>query len=251
MKNKQNNELAVCGFAAVCALEGHIDKISRLYFAADRAPALGRLCRALAQRKIPYNQVASPEELQKLCGSIHHQGTVAMIDFPAPGAVTAEGLASWAAQKKKVLYLDRVGNANNFGAIVRSAAFFGFSHVVIPEDEQQAMITTSAYRVAVGGMEQVSVYTVLSGTAFLEGARGAFVRVGSDSRGTVPVREARKKIADSPFILILGNEEDGLSVSVRRHCDILAAILSPAPDNKIDSLNVAQAASVLMYGLSQ
>ncbi|MDR3283715.1 MAG: RNA methyltransferase [Treponema sp.] len=250
MKNKRNNELAVCGFAAVRALEQHIEKISRLYFTADRAPAFGNLCRTLSQRKIPYNQVASPEELQKLCGSIHHQGAVAMIEAPELGAVTGAELSAWAAQKEKALFLDRIGNANNFGAIVRSAAFFGFSRIVIPEDEQQAMITTSAYRVAEGGMEQVSVYTVLSATAFLEGARRWFVRVGSDARGVVPVREARKEIADNSFILILGNEEDGLSFSVRRHCDILAAIPSPAPENNIDSLNVAQAASVLMYELS-
>jgi TrmH RNA methyltransferase len=250
MKNKLNHELAVCGFEAVLALERHSEKIRRLYFTADRAPALGNLCRALAERKIPYNLVESPEELQKLCGSLHHQGVVSMLDYPVLSPVTAQELAAWSAQKEKVLFLDHIGNANNFGAIVRSAAFFGFSHIVIPEDEEQAMITTSAYRVAQGGMEQVAVYGVLSGAAFLEAARGRFVRVGSDVRGKVPVWEVRQQTAGRALILIVGNEEAGLSYTVRRECDMLAVIPSPWAENEIDSLNAAQAASVLMYELS-
>jgi TrmH RNA methyltransferase len=251
MKNKLNHELAVCGFETVLALERNIDKITRLYFTADRAPALGSLCSALARKKIPYNQVASPDELQKLCGSIHHQGIVAMIDFPESAPVTEAELSEWATHKAKVLLLDRIGNANNFGAILRSAAFFGFAHVVIPEDEQQALITTSAYRVAQGGMESVAIYAVRSSAAFLDGALGRFVRVGSDANSGVLVRTLAAKTVGRPVILVLGNEETGISRAVSQRCDMLAAIQSPVSDNKIDSLNVAQAASVLMYALRE
>jgi TrmH RNA methyltransferase len=235
----------------VRALEQNIEKISRLYFTADRAPALGGLCHALAIKKIPYNQVASPDELQKLCGSIHHQGMVAMIDFPESAPVTEAELSEWAGQKAKVLLLDRIGNANNFGAILRSAAFFGFAHVVIPEGEQQTLITTSAYRIAEGGMESVTVYAVRSGTAFLDGAAGRFVRVGTDTNSKVPVRAVAEQTAGKAVILVLGNEETGISRAVGQRCDMLAAIQSPVSGNKIDSLNVAQAASVLMYALCE
>jgi TrmH RNA methyltransferase len=249
MKNKLNHELAVCGFEAVLALEQNIDKISRLYFTADRAPALGALCSALARKKIPYNQVASPDELQKLCGSIHHQGAVAMIDFFSPAPVTEAELFAWAGQKAKVLLLDRIGNANNFGAILRSAAFFGFAHVIIPEDEEQTLITTSAYRIAEGGMESVTIYSVRSSAAFLDGAAGRFVRVATDAKSGTPVRTVAAKTIGKPVILVLGNEENGIARAVVQRCDMLASIQSPVRDNKIDSLNVAQAASVLMYAL--
>ena len=83
MKNKLNKELAVCGFEAVKALERNSpEKIQRLYFTADRASQFGDLCRSMAKRKAPYNQVESGTELEKLCGSVHHQGVVAMIPQP-------------------------------------------------------------------------------------------------------------------------------------------------------------------------
>ena len=46
MKNKQKNELAVCGFAAVKTLEKqNLQKIKRLYFSKEKAPLFGGLCK--------------------------------------------------------------------------------------------------------------------------------------------------------------------------------------------------------------
>ena len=42
--------------------------------------------------------------------------------------------------KEKLVFLDLVGNSNNLGAIIRSAAFFGIRHIIIPENEKQASI---------------------------------------------------------------------------------------------------------------
>ena len=70
MKNKKNNELAVCGFAAVKKLEkNHPEKITRLYFTEEVAPKFGGLCKKLAKAHGIYNQKPA-EELQKLCGVI-------------------------------------------------------------------------------------------------------------------------------------------------------------------------------------
>ena len=58
MRNKKNNELAVCGFAAVKKLEkNNNERIRRLYFTKEVAPLFGGLCKALAKRKGIYNQV--------------------------------------------------------------------------------------------------------------------------------------------------------------------------------------------------
>jgi TrmH RNA methyltransferase len=52
MKNKQKNELAVCGFAAVKTLEKqNLQKIKRLYFSKEKAPLFGGLCKKLASKK--------------------------------------------------------------------------------------------------------------------------------------------------------------------------------------------------------
>ena len=152
MRNKQNNELAVCGLSAVKKLEKHNWKqIRRLYFTKDTAPLFGGLCKKLAENHGIYNSVDS-SELQKLSGTVHHQGVVAMIFMPEITPLDADIVNTWIARKQNALVLDHIGNANHFGAIVRSAAFFGMQNIVLANDEGQQLITTSSYRIAEGGM---------------------------------------------------------------------------------------------------
>ena len=130
MKNTQRNELAVCGFAAVKILEkNHPEKIRRLYFTAEVAPKFGGLCKKMAKNHGIYNQKPS-KDLEKLCGSVHHQGVVAMIESPAVEPLDFVLAEKWAKNGEDAVLLDRIGNANNFGAIVRSAAFFGIKNIV-------------------------------------------------------------------------------------------------------------------------
>ena len=142
MKNKLNRELAVCGFETVKALEkNNKELIQLLYFTADSATQFGGLCKYLSQNKIPYNQV-EPADLEKLAGSVHHQGIVAMIPEPEIERLSPEIVLQWVRNNEDALLLDRVGNANNLGAIIRSAAFFGIKNIIIPLDESQSSITT-------------------------------------------------------------------------------------------------------------
>ncbi len=253
MKNKRNDELAVCGFAAVKTLEkNNWTKIKRLYFSAERAPLFGGLCKKLSKEKRPYNQVKDEVELEKLCGSVHHQGVVAMIEPPEVMPLTKEVVASWIENKESAVLLDRVGNANNLGAIVRSAAFFGIRNIIIPVDESQTSITTSSYRVAEGGMEFVNIYCIRSIPYFLEDVAGKMVRIGTALNARQSSRDLPSICRGRPAVLVLGNEENGISNDVRRNCDnlILIPFASGNEGPKVDSLNVAQAASILMYEMS-
>lgn len=254
MKNKQKNELAVCGFAAVKKLEkNHPEKITRLYFTEEKAPLFGGLCKRLAKNHGIYNQKPAVD-LEKLCGSVHHQGVVAMIQAPEIQQLDSEVLEQWAENKENAVLLDRIGNANNFGAIVRNAAFFGIKNIIIPMDEAQSSITTSSYRVAEGGMEFVNIYSVQSTARFLEAAKNKMIRVGTALEAKKSVRDLGK-IASSgkPVLIILGNEEKGISDLVKSNCDEMIIIpwagMSEGKESLIDSLNVAQASSILFYEL--
>src|SRR5574344_2833621 len=145
MKNTQNNELAVCGLSAVKKLEkNHGDCIRRLYFTKDTAPLFGGLCKKLAKNHGIYNMVEA-EDLEKLSGSVQHQGVVAMITPPEIVPLDSDITDGWIAGKQNVLVLDHIGNANNLGAIVRSAAFFGIKNIVIPNDEASSSVPTRSY----------------------------------------------------------------------------------------------------------
>ena len=256
MKNKKNNELAVCGFATVKKLEkNHPEKIRRLFFTEEVAPKFGGLCKRLAQNHGIYNQKPAAD-LEKLSGTVHHQGVVAMIDMPDITPLDSDITDGWIERGENAVLLDRIGNAANFGAIVRSAAFFGIKNVVIPLDEAQSTITTSSYRVAEGGMEYVNIYSVRSSARLLEALAGKMVRVGTDLKATRPLAELKKAAGKKPILIVLGNEEHGISDTVRANCDELVIIPwggmgAGVKESLVDSLNVAQAASVIFYEISK
>ena len=251
MKNKKNNELAVCGFAAVKKLEkNHPEKITRLFFTEDVAPKFGGLCKKLAKNHGIYNQKPA-QELEKLCGSVHHQGVVAMIEQPKIPVLNSDITDEWISKKESALVLDRVGNANNLGAIVRSAAFFGFKNIVIPIDESQSSVTTSSYRVAQGGMEYVNVYCVHSIVKLLSAMKGRMVRIGTDVNAKMSVKKIPEVSEGKGALIVLGNEEHGISDEVRKNCDHLVIIpyskTNEINTRRIESLNVAQAAAIVLY----
>ena len=258
MRNKKNNELAVCGFATVKKLEKqNSDKIRRLYFTEEVAPLFGGLCKKLAARKGIYNKVNDPKELEKLSGTVHHQGVVAMIYMPEITPLDSDITDKWIENKENVLLLDHIGNANNFGAIVRSAAFFGIKNIVIPEDESESAITTSSYRIAEGGMEFVKIYSVRSIGKLLKALEGQMIRIGTDLNARSKYACDIQKICNgNPAIVVLGNEEHGISDEVRRNCDELVLIpftglQEGKNESPVDSLNVAQASSIILYELTK
>lgn len=249
MKNKQTRELAVCGFEAVRALaERHPENIQRLFFIQNRARFFGPVCKTLAAERKLYRVVESELELEKLCQSVHHQGVVAMIREPEIPRLTPEILAKWIKDHARVLVLDRVGNANNLGAIVRSAAFFGISTIAISEDDEQAEVTTSSYRVAEGGMEFVDIYRVPSAGWLVQETAGKMTRIGADHRARNRLSDMRTLAeGDEGVLVVMGNEETGLSPEVTAACDHLVRI--PGTGD-VESLNVAQAATLFLYELS-
>lgn len=249
MKNKQHRELAVCGFEAVKALAAcHPERIQRLFFNKDRARFFGDICRTLASSRRVYRMIETDEELEKLCQSVHHQGVVAMIDFPQIPRLEQDQLEAWALSGERVVALDRVGNANNLGAIVRSAAFFGITTLVISDEDEQADITTSTWRVAQGGMEYVTIWRVSSMTWLASQCAGRITRIGADHRARNRLRDLPELVpAGTAALVILGNEEAGLSPAVKAACDHLVRIPG---SGDIESLNVAQAASLFLYELA-
>jgi TrmH RNA methyltransferase len=256
MRNKLTRELAVCGFNAVAALgEFHPEKINRLFLRSDRLPALNKVCKYLADKQYPY-KICENEELERLCKSNRHQGVVAMIGEPEVLPATPEDLDLWANEGMTGLVLHSVGNDHNLGAMVRSAAFFDVHFVILCEDDIEARLTTSAYRVAEGGMEHVVFRSVRNTAGFIKSASRSIVTIGTDPRARQRISDlgtiVREKAADLNIsgrpgtALVLGNEETGLPRMVQDACSTLVRI--PGTGN-IESLNVAQAATLFLHEL--
>jgi len=201
------------------------------------------MCKALAAAKKIYRCV-EPPELEKIAGTVHHGGIVAVVDAPALRAPLPAEVAAWAKKREPVLLLDHVGNAHNLGALARTAAFFGIARVVVPSHPGAALPSEAAFRVAEGGLEAVEVFRVPDLARFArELAAAGYEVVGAATRGGRP--DAKRDTA-KPIALALGNEERGLSAEVAASCTRLVTIPG---SGHVESLNVSVAGAVLMWEL--
>ena len=237
-------ELRLCGLAAVRArFQRDPGSFQRLYFDAATGRKIGVLCRVLAQAKRIYRQVPG-EELERIAGSVHHGGIVAVVTPPAVRPVTPEVVARWARDGAGVLLLEGIGNAHNLGAIVRTAAFLGVPHLVLAGDAAAAQPTDAAHRVAEGGFEHVTLWR----TEDLPGLIGQLKAAGGEVTGAATrggaVRPGPRVAGRSLRAVALGNEETGLSPATAAACS--QRVTLPG-SGRVESLNVSVAAALMIW----
>lgn len=240
------DEVKLCGLAAVRArFARDPGSIQRLFFDHATGQRVGVICRVLAQAKKIYRQV-EPAELERIAGSIHHGGIVAVVAPPPLRAPTIDEARTWVQRRETVLLLDRIGNAHNLGAIARTAAFFGVRQVVIPDHPGAARPGDAAFRVAEGGLEHITVWLTKDLAGFLKVlAEAGFEVIGAATRGGRPDTTRPGRHAKS-IALVLGNEELGLAPETAAACTRLVTVPG---SGKVESLNVSVAAAVLMWEL--
>ena len=247
----RHDELKLCGLAAVRArFAREPGSIKRLFFDRDTGQRIGVICKVLAREKKIYRQV-EPAELEKIAGSVHHGGIVAVVYAPPLRTPSVAEIQAWAKRGEGLLVLDRIGNAHNLGAVARTAAFFGVPRLVIPDDPAAARPNDAAYRVAEGGFEHLEVWRVPGLPAFArELAAAGFEVIGAATRGgklgQARSAEPAKGTHPKPVALVLGNEEQGLAPDVTAACTRLVTIPG---SGKVESLNVSVAAAGLMWEL--
>jgi TrmH RNA methyltransferase len=230
----------ICGAQAVGALFARRpDDALRLFYAADLRRAVGPWCAMLAAAKKPYRLVEEPE-LAKVAATQHHGG-VAVVAKPRVPRVFDPANPPLG---QFILVLDGVGNPHNLGAIARSAAFFGVPALLIGEGFGAALPSGAAYRTAEGGLEWLDLYRSRDLPAALAALAPHYRTVAASLSATAePLADFS---GEGPVALVLGNEETGCSpevlVACRRRVRIPGA-------GRVESLNVAQAAAVLLHAL--
>ncbi|MCZ8276731.1 MAG: RNA methyltransferase [Acetobacteraceae bacterium] len=232
-----------CGPAAVAALFAQRPAdVLRFFYTPMRRQEAGAYCAALAKRRLPYREVP-PEELQRIAGTTHHGGMVAVA---RPRGLILLDVANlppilWSAPVLPIL--DGIGNPHNLGAIARSAAFFGCKALVISGDNRQARLSDAALRTAEGGLEALTVFQAPDLPSLLRALAPQMLSLAAVAReGEPPETLPRGR----PFALVLGNEEKGLT---RESIAASAARVTLPGSGAVESLNVSVAAAVLIHAL--
>jgi len=181
-----------------------------------------------------------PDALARLAKTQNHEGVVL---FTKPRRYLAQGdLAELLVRAKgTAVALDRVRNAYNIGAIVRTAAFFGVDAMIMGAPAPHPGLAPDAVRVAEGGAEHVAIArtTDLVDTLSRLKKRGVAI-IGADGKSDTDAATFR---FTKPCVLVVGHEREGLGERVRGICDSIIAIRG---SGTVESLNVAVATSVLV-----
>ncbi|MEW8959140.1 MAG: 23S rRNA (guanosine(2251)-2'-O)-methyltransferase RlmB [Moorella sp. (in: firmicutes)] len=179
--------------------------------------------------------------LDKMVGE-RHQGVVALA--AAKGYVEVEDLLALAQKKGEapfLIMLDQVTDPHNLGAVLRSAEAAGAHGVIIPR-RRAAGLTAAVARTAAGALEYLAVARVanLAQTIVKLKDSGLWV-IGAEGDGE---KLAFASDLTVPLVLVFGSEGRGLSPLVRKRCDFTIRL---PMRGKVNSLNIAAAAAVLMY----
>lgn len=181
-------------------------------------------------------------ELDRLAQGAVHQNAVAGVEkYPY---VAPEGILEAASGKNLLLALDCIQDPQNFGTLCRSALAFGVRSIILPRD-RSVSVTPAVCKASAGAVEHVQICRVTN----LVRALNRLKENGYWIYGASLDKKAKSLPEFKPApksVLVLGSEGKGLRELVAKTCDELVRIPMVA---SFDSLNVAQAGTVLMYDL--
>lgn len=178
--------------------------------------------------------------LDVLADGTRHQGIA--LEVPPYEYLQYQDLMDNSTGPARIVALDSIQDPRNLGAIMRSAAAFGATGVLIPE-RRAAGVTVAAWKVSAGAAARLPVARAVNLVRALEDYKkaGIFV-VGLDAGGEVDLHESQ--LLDGPLVIVVGSEGAGLSRLVRETCDQIVSIPIVATT---ESLNASVAASIALY----
>ncbi|WP_317992502.1 TrmH family RNA methyltransferase [Bartonella gliris] len=137
--------------------------------------------------------------------------------------------------------LDRVRDPGNLGTIIRTADAVGAKGVILI-GETTDPFSPETVRATMGSIFSVPLYRI-DESAFLNWSKNfEGMVVGTHLKGDVDYRKVDFK--NGPILLLMGNEQQGLSDILANRCDQLVRI---PQSGRADSLNLAVATAIMLY----
>ena len=222
--------------ALIEALENAPQVVKRVHLSPETED--GKLRELLRGKNIPVQELGKGDA-KRTVGDESHQGVIAVIDAAALVIPFGEYLKDLSpSPDTAVAVLGEVQDPHNVGAIIRSAAAFGLSAVLIPE-HNQAQVTGTVVKTSAGmafRIPLVSIGNVNDALRTLKD-RGFWV-YGLAMDGNA----LGKEVFDAPAAFVLGNEGAGIREKTLELCDIPLSIpMHP----RCESLNVAVSGGIV------
>lgn len=237
--DKEQIEGVACGFHDVrTALKVSPRRVERLLLArGQRDGRTHELVKLAREAGVPFREVPR-DALDRMTGRVNHQGVAARV--AEKELLELEELIGQAGTDPLLVVLDEVTDTQNVGAILRSAAAFGVSGLVLPSFSS-AGLSPAVRRVASGGLELVPVARAGNLGRALEELDQAGIRaVALDAEAETSYWGASWQ---GPLAIVAGSEDRGIRPSVGKRC---AGRVSIPIDARVGSLNVSVAVGIVL-----
>lgn len=238
MEKIQSKQQIIYGLRPVIEALGSGQQVERVLIQNGlNSSLLNELRTKLKEHDIPF-QYVPVEKLNKMTTG-NHQGVVATI--AAVKYHSFMQLMETLEEPSVVVLLDHVTDVRNMGAIARTAECTGVAALVVP-DHGSAAINEDAIKTSSGALLRLPVCREQNLKTVVNLAKQfGYQVVAATEKGAVHYREVDFR---KPTLLIMGNEETGISTELLKMSDVRVKLPIVG---EVASLNVSVAAGVFMY----
>ncbi len=227
---------------ALLGVPGAIQKV----FLDQNAQRDSEITKALSAAGIVPSAMKGDDSKRKVGDDAVHQGVIAVLN-PSKLYRTLESVLETIDMSKSpcLVLLDELHDPHNVGAIIRSAAAFGASAVLLPE-HNQAPVTGTVIKTSAGMALKIPVVQIGNVNQTMRTLKDkGFWSYGLVMGGTSSLPKTK---FDTATLIVVGNESTGIRQKTLELCDIT---LSIPMDPTCESLNASVAASVVLYEWSR
>lgn len=200
----------------------------------------------LRKLSIPTSPMRNKEADRMVGFDTTHQGIIAVADTSALLISFDDFISNINPTEETMLVLlAELTDPHNVGAIIRSAAAFGASGVLMPV-HNQAPITGAVVKSSAGMAFRVPLVTIGNINYTLDYLRkNGFKTYALAMDGKHSINEEK---FDSPSVFVVGNEGKGIREKTFEKCDVSLRI---PMDPRCESLNASVSAAVVLYEWSR
>ncbi len=241
MKNFSDN--VIYGIHAVEELIAkRINEIERIFFDTDRTKGnIFNLLKQCKKKKLPY-QCVPGKRLDRIAGTIKHQGVVAICTVKPYEEVDSILKKLEDTTSPPILLVPAsLEDPRNLGALIRTSVAFGVNAILL-ERKHTTPLNATVAKSSAGMLEHMPVVRPQN----LERVIKELAIKGFCVIGAVAGTDKKPHQIDlsGPIIIITGGEHRGIPPYLKKLCTDFAGIPTII---KVKSLNVSVAASILLY----
>ncbi|MCX7698278.1 MAG: RNA methyltransferase [Candidatus Goldbacteria bacterium] len=175
-----------------------------------------------------------PSLINKLSSVENNRGFIAVFQIPQDNKLIAEN-------EKQLILFDTIQDPTNVGAMIRTGLAFGFDSYLFLDSVY--IFNDKTIRASAGTCFMVKYLDVILDDIKKLKNKKYRIIITDNEKGE-DIKDIMKYFEDK-FILVFGNEGSGIRDEIKTISDISVNIRYP--NKKVESLNVANAASILFY----